>query len=1722
MVQAAMAQAPPPACPGGSTITLASTCADACVICGSIDGLTGTNSLPDLGQAPPGFCAGQLHNTQWVGFVAGSTNIVLEISVYNCMIDQNGDGVNEGLQIGIYNTTDCEGFELVSNCEGQVAEGTVGTFVNTSPLTIGGIYFLVIDGAFGDVCDFDINVVSGNTNPPNVANVMPQIQLSDNSICPGQTVTATVSPPVFGAGVYSWTINGTPVAFDQQSELEIPNVAGGTTICVTPSNPCSQGLTNCVTVIVQEPPLIAEEVLLCDGDIYQWSRDNNIYSDPGMYFYEEITDEGCTQRYRLTVDVFSSSTSSLEGEICEGEIFWVGSEALTTDGFTEVVLEGANAQGCDSIVEVMLTVHPVYFVAEDVLLCEGEVHVVSDGISTFNLTTTGIYDFQLQTENGCDSFVQVYLQVFPIPDEPTFLNEVICPGDAFDVGDQSFASPGTYSVLLETPAGCDSLVILTLGINNPVTNLGTVRICEGRTFRVGNTNYSTAGNYSVTLPSYVGCDSIVNFNLIVQSQITTNLDVELCQGESFTYLGNTYTQTGSFPFNYTSVAGCDSIFTLNVTVNPVLTTTLNETLCFGEFYNFAGNTYTASGTYTATFDGSNGCDSIVTLNLVIPPDIVTNLSPVICEGETFRAGNQTFDEEGEYLVLLTAANGCDSTVNVDLTVIPTVQTTVSETICAGESFTFNGNSYNTQGSYPVPLNSAVTGCDSIVTLQLTVVQPLVTNLDIEICTGQSYTVGTQSFDAAGSYTVTLTAQSTGCDSIVNLDLSIADILIGTGSATICAGESYTVGSSTYTTDGVYDNPFITADGCDSIFRLTLTVIQPVTTALSALICDGDTYAVGSSVYSTTGVYTDTLVSLLTGCDSIVTLNLSVPPNPTTFIDASICLGGSYTVGTSVYNQTGIYIDTLSSFRACDSIVTLDLTVTDFYETNLDITICADETYTVGSSVYNATGTYQDVFIAQLGCDSFVNLNLQVDPLLTTTLNETICEGESYAIGGVDYTSTGTYTANLSSVVTGCDSTVTLNLTVTPRVVTPLTVSICQDEVYGVGSSIYDESGNYIDTLTSVLTGCDSIVQLALTVIQPLQTQLDVSICEGESYQVGSSTYTDTGTYTDLLTATSTNCDSIVTLNLTVIQPLVTPLSVTICEGDTYQVGNSVYSVAGSYTNQFTALSTGCDSIVNLSLSITPTVSTNLVIEICDGDSYQVGSSVYTAAGSYTDLLSSASTGCDSIVNLTLRVNPVYEVTVTESICNDESITIGTQSFNQNGTFPVLLSSVDGCDSLVILNLTVFPCDLTALVSTQSASCAGESDGSITFEMTVGTAPYTYSWQQLGAGGATGTGNIAANNQDAIISNLAAGNYRITVTDANGIMEIINSAVSQPTGMTLTIVRSSFGGNFQVSCPGASDGSLEAQVQGGTAPYTFSWSNNTNSVRASNLSAGTYTLVVTDANGCSIEQQATLTEPTSLSAVLETTDPACFGDAEGIIEVVSASGGVGPYTYSLDGGAFGPAAEFGNLPVGVHQITMRDANGCIWTEQTVVEAPQQLIVDLGEDRRIELGDTIQLEAITTYPVTTYQWGGGDLLACPDLSPDFNCDRPELAPAETAVYNVLVTDANGCTATDRVTVIVAKPRDVFIPTGFSPNGDGYNDVLQVFVGNNVRSIKSFVVFNRWGESMYELFNFDPRDPAHGWDGTHRGELLNAGVYVYFAEVEFIDGEIILFKGDVVLLR
>jgi gliding motility-associated-like protein len=249
---------------------------------------------------------------------------------------------------------------------------------------------------------------------------------------------------------------------------------------------------------------------------------------------------------------------------------------------------------------------------------------------------------------------------------------------------------------------------------------------------------------------------------------------------------------------------------------------------------------------------------------------------------------------------------------------------------------------------------------------------------------------------------------------------------------------------------------------------------------------------------------------------------------------------------------------------------------------------------------------------------------------------------------------------------------------------------------------------------------------------------------------------------------------------------------------------------------------------------------------------------------------------------------------------------------------------------------------------------------------------------------------------------------------------------------------------------------------------------------------------------------------------------CYGENDGMITINAVNGGLEPYLFSLNGSPYSEALAYPFLQPGVYDLSIIDANGCENMVTFDMQQPQELHVELivyiEGDHVILLGDSARLEALVTVPADSLDlvsWQPSALLSCD------SCLSPIAHPVETTTFSVTVEN-NGCRATDEMTIFVKRNHPVYVPNAFSPNGDGLNDVFTIYAGPQTARIKSFLVFNRWGETVYTYKDFAPNDPAAGWDGTHRGKPMNPSVFTWFAEIEFIDGYTEVLEGDVTLVR
>ena len=742
-------------------------------------------------------------------------------------------------------------------------------------------------------------------------------------------------------------------------------------------------------------------------------------------------------------------------------------------------------------------------------------------------------------------------------------------------------------------------------VYSPIEPINLIEsICEGESFMVGDMEYTTTGNYEQTLVASNGCDSLVTLDLVVHSHTSTELTEAICEGETF-IVGNTpYSETGIYTTNLQTIHGCDSIVTLDLSILPILNTSFEASICEGEIYPFGNNLYSESGSYTQTFTASTGCDSLVTLFLTaIPPTIVT-LEEQICVGETYMVGNESFDATGTYQVFLETSLACDSIVVLNLEVLEDLRITLNESICEGETYEISEFIYQEAGTYQVSLTSSG-GCDSIVTLNLEVVSVLVTDLNEVVCEGESISIGTTDYFNTGSFSETLTS-SGGCDSIVNLDLLVHPRPVVTLEESICHGEVFPVGNSVYSESGSYTNILTSNAGCDSTVHLNLTVLPLHTVNRDTSICEGQSVIFEGMEFFDLGVYTIDFIDD-EGCNALIVLTVNIQEEINVILDASICVGQEYTVGTETFDTEGSYTIALTTQETdCDSIVTLNLSVEPGLSTDLDESICQGSSFEMGGVAYNETGIYTADLTAEGGCDSTVTLNLLVLDEININLEESICEGAVFMVGTSAYTETGVYTDILTSSG-GCDSIVVLDLTVNTSLTTEITEEICDGELVEVGGETFGTTGLHSVTIEAV-NGCDSTIHLDLLVHSNENVVLNEIICAGQSIKVGEETFSNGGTYTIDL-QTEMGCDSTITLNLTVAPGLAVLLNETICENESFEMGGNLFDETGTYITTLTAQG-GCDSTVTLNLIVIEKVSFNLVEEICEGNSFVVGSSVY--------------------------------------------------------------------------------------------------------------------------------------------------------------------------------------------------------------------------------------------------------------------------------------------------------------------------------------------------------------------------------------------------------------------------------------------------------------------------------------------------------------------------------
>lgn len=430
-----------------------------------------------------------------------------------------------------------------------------------------------------------------------------------------------------------------------------------------------------------------------------------------------------------------------------------------------------------------------------------------------------------------------------------------------------------------------------------------------------------------------------------------------------------------------------------------------------------------------------------------------------------------------------------------------------------------------------------------------------------------------------------------------------------------------------------------------------------------------------------------------------------------------------------------------------------------------------------------------------------------------------------------------------------------------------------------------------------------------------------------------------------------------------------------------------------------------------------------------------------------------------------------------------------------GSYTVTVTDSHQC-TVTVTAMVVAPPPLVATYTVAPVRCFGASNGAINTMIAGGTPVYVLNWSNT------------ATTPD--LQNLLTGTYILTVTDQHNCTTQISVPVPQPQPLAITSINTTGAG-----C-GGNNGTAIASVSGGTAPFSAAWSDGQTGLAIQGLSTGTYAVTITDTSGCTTVSSASVTGVEPLQVEVSAQQVSCFGESDGVVTVESVTGGIGP-PYFINGVIANFSSSINNLSAGIYTWTVSDGGTCSKDITLTITEPPLFSFSLPDIIQIGIGDQIllepQLNGFPTPPIT-WQWTPSISLSCD------SCAATLAMPFKTIQYQLQGVDANGCTAADIVRVLVNRNCNVYVANIFTPLLGGTNDLLIINAEPCVKQVLRWQIYDRWGGMVFSQKAFLPNDFQHAWDGSSRNKQVEAGVYVWQATYQLIDGTEVFVVGDVMV--
>jgi len=1148
----------------------------------------------------------------------------------------------------------------------------------------------------------------------------------------------------------------------------------------------------------------------------------------------------------------------------------------------------------------------------------------------------------------------------------------------------------------------------------------------------------TTGVYTVTVTDQDNCSAVSGEFVPQSAQITSSFNIlnSLSGNPTGAITATPGGGNGNYTFQWSTGATGSSISGL---LAGTYTLTISDsTGCNRTFFPVVSNLTSACGvTVSGVTDvscngGSNGSIDITVTggvppftylwsNLATTEDIsglqagsytVTVIDSLLC----IANGNATVNEPAVLAVGISSANGTCGNANGTATANPAGGN-------GGYTYEWSDNSTNSSitglaaGTYTVTVED-IKGCTATATVIITnsgtpsissgVVTDVTCNsgndadIDITVTGGVApYTYAwtgartTQDISSlvAGTYTVIVT-DSNGCQTTANYSVTQPNaISISlTPTQTTCGNSNGMISSGVSGGTGTYGYAWSNGASTASVAGLSAG-----TYTLTITDGNGCTKTSSTPVSNVAGPSVSLASGINVSCNGGNNGALNITP-----ANGTLPYTYSWSNGASIEDIGGLiastYTVTISDFNACT--VTLSATVTQPANISLSLTpadaTCGNANGSITASASGGTGsiTYNWSNGATVAA---------ISGLLPNTYTITVTDGNlctrvsSASIVNIAGPSASIVSVTQVSCNGGSNGLINSN---------PTGGTLPYSFVWSNAITTEDLSGLTAGTYTVTVTDDNSCTATVSTVVtQPVAISLNISktnaTCGNNNGQLAASPSGGTGAFTYSWSNAKT------TATITGLAPATYTITVTDANNCTKTAVSTVTNIAGPSVSLGSASNISCNGGLNGSINITTSAGTApYTYAWSNGNTTEDQSAI--GAGSYSVTVTDAN-NCTSTLSVTLTQPSLLTVGVATSnpVCNlaNGSLTAspsgGTAPFSYNwsngattanvsginaNTYTVTVSDSSGCTATTSRTLVNAGNPAVSFNSLSNISCNGGSNGSVNISVSSGTAPYTYSWSN------------SASTQD--INGVAAGNYTVVITDSNNCSTSFDTVLVQPTAINLSISKTN------AAC-GSFNGSASALAGGGAGGFSYQWSNGSSSATISNLSPGTYTVTVTDANACSKTSSSTLVNIVGPDVSLtSSSDVSCNGGNDGSIDITVTSGTL-PYTYSWSNGL--TTEDISGVPAGSYFILVTDSNECTDTLTIVLSQPPAITVGMSSvNSSCGLADG----SATASPSGgtggfTFLWSSGDTLAT-------------ATGLAAGVYTVTVTDSNGCTKSASVNV------------------------------------------------------------------------------------------------------